>query len=243
MAISRSSTSSISTGLQKYQTLWDKTTYVPVTSGAVLFLDAGNSASYSGSGSTWTDISGSGNNGTMTNLTYSSSNGGFMNFSGNGYVNCGNGSSLNISGAFSINVMLNTSTINTGSWLTLVSKGDSSYRFQFGDGTARWDFGTSGLSNVDMYSTLLCTTNNWHMATVVYDGSTKKIYINGVLETNTAVTGTLSTNAYNLYIGENVQATGRYYNGKISAVQIYNRALTQAEVVQNFSHFRTRYGI
>ena len=141
MAISRLSTSSVINGQQSYQTLWDKTTYVPVTSGSVLFLDAGNPASYSGSGSTWTDISGNGNNGTMTNVTYSSNNGGHMVFPGNGYVNCGNASSLNISGAFTINVMLSTSTINTGSWLTLISKGDSSYRFQFADNTARWDFG------------------------------------------------------------------------------------------------------
>jgi hypothetical protein len=243
MAISRLKSSSIASGLQKYQTLWDAVSYVPVTSGSVLFLDAGDSSSYSGSGSTWNDISGNANNGTMTNVTYSSSNGGHMVFPGNGYVNCGNASSLNISGAFTINVMLNTNTIATGTWLTLVAKGDSSYRFQFQDSSAKWAFGTSGLSSVDTYSNLSCTTNNWHMATVVYDGTTKKIYINGVLDVSGAVTGTLSTNAFNVYIGENAQATSRYFNGKISAVQIYNRSLSQSEIVQNFSYFRTRYGI
>ena len=48
-----------------------------VRSGLVLHLDAARPASYPGSGTTWTDLSGQGNNGTLTNgPTYSSANGG-----------------------------------------------------------------------------------------------------------------------------------------------------------------------
>ena len=59
-----------------------------ITTGLVLNLDAGNTASYSGTGTTWTDLSGNGNNGTLTNGTsYSSTNGGVMVFDGvNDYV-------------------------------------------------------------------------------------------------------------------------------------------------------------
>jgi len=54
-----------------------------ITSGLVLNLDASNSASYSGTGTTWTDLSGSGNNGTIiSGTTYSNINGGTMVFSG-----------------------------------------------------------------------------------------------------------------------------------------------------------------
>ncbi len=51
-------------------------------SGLVLHLDAGNTASYSGSGTTWNDLSGNGSNVTLTNTTYSSDNGGSIVFNG-----------------------------------------------------------------------------------------------------------------------------------------------------------------
>ena len=54
-----------------------------VTDGLVLALDAGNTKSYPGSGTTWTDLSGRGNTGTLTNgPTYSSANGGSIVFDG-----------------------------------------------------------------------------------------------------------------------------------------------------------------
>jgi len=54
-----------------------------VTSGLVLALDAGNTKSYPGSGTVWTDLSGNGNTGTLTNgPTFNSSNGGSIVFDG-----------------------------------------------------------------------------------------------------------------------------------------------------------------
>ena len=48
-----------------------------VNDGLVLYLDAANSKSYSGTGTTWTDLSGNLNNATLVNgPTYSSLNGG-----------------------------------------------------------------------------------------------------------------------------------------------------------------------
>jgi hypothetical protein len=62
-----------------------------VTNGLVLNYDAGQQNSYSGSGTTWTDLSGRGNTGTLTNgPTYSSANGGSIVFDGvDDYVNIG----------------------------------------------------------------------------------------------------------------------------------------------------------
>ena len=53
------------------------------TSGLIFYLDAANTRSYPGSGTTWTDLSGNGNTGTLTNgPTYSSANGGQIVFDG-----------------------------------------------------------------------------------------------------------------------------------------------------------------
>ena len=68
-----------------------------VTDELVLALDAGNTKSYPGSGTTWTDLSGNGNDGTLLNSpTFNSANGGYLDFDGtNDYVNCGNSSVFN----------------------------------------------------------------------------------------------------------------------------------------------------
>ena len=63
-----------------------------VEDGLVLALDAGNTKSYPGSGTTWTDLSGNGNNGSLVNgVGYNSGNLGSLSFDGvNDYVNFGN---------------------------------------------------------------------------------------------------------------------------------------------------------
>jgi len=59
-----------------------------VTDGLVLCLDAGNTKSYPGSGTTWNDLSGQGNNGTLTNMDGSNYSDGALSFDGsNEYVN------------------------------------------------------------------------------------------------------------------------------------------------------------
>ena len=57
-----------------------------VQSNLVMNLDAGNSSSYSGSGSVWVDLSGNGNDGTLiNNPSYSNSSGGSLVFDGSNY--------------------------------------------------------------------------------------------------------------------------------------------------------------
>jgi hypothetical protein len=56
-----------------------------VTTNMLLYLDAGNRASYPGTGTTWTDLSPNANNATsLTGFTYSSSNSGYLSFNGAG---------------------------------------------------------------------------------------------------------------------------------------------------------------
>ena len=243
MAISKLSNSTISNGLIKYQKFWDSLTYGSyVKTNLVLDLDAGNSNSYPGTGTTWFDLSGNSNHGSFVNSpVYGSGNGGFISFPGNAYVNCGNGSSLSLTNNFSISVVFSPNTWPIGSWATLVSKGDTSYRVQNSNGTLGFDFGTTGLSQVDTVSTGGMAKNGWFIVTSIFDGSSKKIYINGVLDTNASVTGTVSTNSFNVYIGENAQANSRFFNGKISAVQIYDKVLTLDEITQNYEYFKSRY--
>lgn len=56
-------------------------------SSLVLHLDAGNTASYSGTGTTWNDLSGNGSHVTLTSTTFNSASGGSIVFSGTSYAN------------------------------------------------------------------------------------------------------------------------------------------------------------
>ena len=116
-----------------------------VTNGLKLYLDAAQLRSYPTTGVTWTDVSGNTNNGTLNNFgtPYSSTGGGSINFDGtNDYVNCGNASSLDITGnTLTLSAWVRADIIT--SYRTIIHK-DSQYSLTFYD-----DAGTKKISYAD----------------------------------------------------------------------------------------------
>ena len=93
------------------------------------------------------------------------------------------------------------------------------------------------------YSSGLNTTNQtWVMTTLTISPTQVKWYFNGILQ-HSRNYGHSSTSISNLYIGSDAGIGGRYYNGRIAMVQMYNRALTSTEILQNFNATRGRYGV
>jgi hypothetical protein len=82
--------------------------------------------------------------------------------------------------------------------------------------------------------------NNWQHIVGVYDGTTLYLYRNGVLLNSTESTGSITNATQTLQIG---RRDSNYFGGRISNTKIYNRALTTAEVTQNFNALRGRYAI
>ena len=216
-----------------------------VTDNLVLALDAANTKSYGGSGSTWTD-SKSGYSLTVT-ATFSSDNVGSFDFDGtddyadmsadSGWTNFG-------TDPFTIEVWYRPHTYSQ--YETLVgSKGS-------GDGTWQLDFNGSGnirfqrtISSTFVDSSISFEANIWKQVVVVREGTGTnqfKIYSNGDL--NTTSTFNVDLNATNqLRIGRN-RGAAYYYDGNISVVRIYkNKALSASEVKQNFNALKGRYGI
>lgn len=218
-----------------------------VTNGLLLYLDAADRTSYVSGSTVWRDLSG-GNNGTLTNgPTFNAgSTGGSIVFDGtNDYVSFSSTSTFNLSGInFSINLWFNSNAWTT-TWQAIFAKGDDSWRVhRYSSSTpAKIAFGTQGLSIVDTYTNTSFNTNTWYNITCIYDGTSKKIYVNGVLDDNQNVTGAMPAGNYIPYIGENSQAVGRYFNGSVAIAQIYNRALSAQEVLQNFNAQRQRFNI
>ena len=203
------------------------------TDGLVLALDAANPKSYPGSGTAWTDLSGSGYSTTIntTYVVYNSSNGGHLTFSGNGTTAQGG----NIVGAAPI-----LSSANTVEFAVYTPS--NSYQILtnsfYGYGEGDRVFSKNGSTNIVLGSTL----NSWNMFSVTFNGTnTVTGYKNGVLG-NTSSSFDFSGLTGDLPIGARPWAPYTQ-NFKLGYIRIYNRALSAAEISQNFNALRGRYGI
>jgi hypothetical protein len=216
------------------------------TSGLVLSLDAANPASYTSGNSTWKDLSGNSNNGTLVGgVTYSTSGGGALSFGGSGYVNIPNSSTLQTTGSLTMEFWFYPTNLSAGRQNVL----DKAYGGEFStvletNGTVSTYYGTSGGQGSPYVGWTAGTVaqNQWQHVVIVRNLSnmTVNTYINGG-EAWTAAAGYASAapSLHDVTIGFGY--TGVYYNGLISTVRVYNRALSYPEIRQNFLSQRSRY--
>lgn len=204
-----------------------------------LFIDAGNSSSYPGSGSTVYDLVGN-QNGTLINgVGYSSSDGGYFTFNGvNHYIDLG------------INTVIQPTTERTVSvWVYVSANGaifsdytvstlrDGILLHRDLAGGKSFLFGSSGFQSINQILSL----NTWYYVTFKFDGSNITNYINGVLNNTSAQTQTLINGVNRTTLGDSYP-TDFPLNGRISQCKIYDVALSDADVLTDFNEFKSRYG-
>lgn len=219
---------------------FDEVTGAPVVdSSLVLWLDAGQSTSYPGTGTTWTDLSASNTTSTLTNgPTYTSENGGSIVFNGtNNYISTSltpNTTQGSMSVWFKMNLLKDYNTLIDN----LVGANDWEL-WVYATGIAR--FRTTANNTDIIVDSPVLSANIWYNITVCWSATSSELYTNGILSSQdtTMATRTVPTT---LNIGGG-NAGNTKFNGFISIVQIYNRALTADEVQQNFNALRRRYGI
>ena len=217
-----------------------------ITNGLVLNLDAGNTLSYPGTGTLWTDLSGNGNNGTLVNSpSFDSANGGSIVFDGtNQYVNCGNASNLQIT-VGTISAWVKTTTPGS-SYRGIIVKGFAWGLFVKDGILITYDWGmpanmgtrTTGINISDgTWKNVVMTFTE----TIGTPSNNVIIYLNG----NPVLTTTVkhSSNSNNVQLGSNTTGINQFLNGNISQALIYNRALSSTEVIQNFNETKGRYGL
>lgn len=220
-----------------------------VTDNLVLHLDAGQVNSYSGTGNTWYDLSGNGNDGTIHNATYSPDNNGSLDFTGTGdYVIVPNSPSLQIP--------TSTSFQFTHYVQVLDSTRRSFAEKSFDEFVITWE--PQGKINLYAYggvTTILANEygpqlNQWFDVTIVRDLQNAEIryYINGVIAKTDpspdawGVNIPTSANVTNNDIKIGAGYLTEYY-GRISRFMMYGKALSDAEVLQNFNAVKDRYGL
>jgi len=228
-----------------------------VSSGLTSYYDAGTPISYSGSGSTWTDLSGAANTGTLQNSpTYSYDAGGAFTF---------NGTNNEVTTA---SLRTNPQTFSIGAWFkTSSASGKKIIGFesnQTGTASASYDrqiyVGSDGKLYFGINDTTISTLkyaispltyidNNWYYVVGTYgnNGTTMELYVNGA----SVATGTASVaqnfNGYWRIAGYKTtgwtNGSDGYFPGSIGAVHVYNVGITSTQVLQNFNVHRGRYGV
>jgi len=215
-----------------------------VTAGLTMWLDANDPASYPGSGTTWSDLSGNGADQALVNSpTYTLGTPSYFSF--NGATQYATGSTPFVLPPNTYTKMVWFQFTTTGADNNLVSSASGGH-FMYGSGTSTlW----AGNGNHPPYSgpgafgsATSLSSNTWYCAAVVFSSPQISIYLNGVLDSfdptyGPGHSGDGSTNLACFGPG------GNLLNGRIAEVYCYGRALTAGEVLQNFNASRARYGL
>ena len=243
------------TGLSEKGEITKTKSFTTVTHGLVLNLDASNASSYSGTGTSWTDLSGSSNNMSLYNgASYDPSNQNSILFDGvNDYV--GKNTAINTGQDFTVSVWMYATLLGT----TRTSLVANSYDYTGGNG---WFFCTDALGApnsfflsigsdypVKVSSDNSISINTWNYLTAVVKSGGRYIdlYKNGILisgATTDSGVSTINYNYDNFSIGlRDPAGTPDPFEGNIGTTHIYNLALTAEEVLQNFNATKERYGL
>ena len=235
-----------------------------IKDGLVLHLDAGDTASYPGSGTTWTDLSGYGHNGTLVNgPTFSGAGGGAIVFDGsNDYVNVTETADLRprkLSVELVFEVLSDTNTVAGGAPSTIQyiyfrknvnAGGFEGYLGNYNESTDSIDTTCAQPSlggtqyGIGTGSNTVPLNTRKH-AVYLFDTNEMSIYLNGVLaagpsykddDINYDLTRTLK-------IGGTNESWNASFNGRIFQFRIYNRILSSTEISYNFNAIREKFGI
>lgn len=216
-----------------------------VTGGLVLALDAANTKSYPGSGSTWFDISGYGHNATLFNSpTYA--NGRFAFDGANTYGTIPSTAALTTTTP----TVIVGCTTNGG---TIVAKGAYGIYWNYGilntTGNTNTTFAARN-NNADLVSPAFSATvtGSMNIYGAVYNGSACVFYRNGSSSGSTSTSySPNASNSQNITIGcarnNNTSANVEFYTGSIAFILVYNRALSANEMSQIYYAMRGRYSV
>lgn len=217
-----------------------------VTDGLILHLDAENPSSYPGSGTDWYDLTVNTSTASLENTTFSTGeyNEKWFDFNGS-----------NSLAKIPNNVIFDNQTLTVETWIKAASLSQGGFFFEKGQvnsqyslflesGNIQWRQNIGGITNLTVNSSVLSGTTVWNQVVGTYSSGNRKLYVNGVLVGSDSQAGTINTDAGGISIGVYggySGARGYWYNGSISVVRVYNKQLTDAEVLQNYNALTTRY--
>jgi hypothetical protein len=208
---------------------------VIIRDGLVLYYDAANIKSYSGSGTAWNDLVGNGNNGTLTNgPTFDSENKGGISFDG-------------IDDFVTFNQRINSPTFTYETFLkpTNVSKdqmyvGTSVDAFYLRIVSSRPFLSVTANGQRTFHSSITLQNNTIYHIVSIYNGVQLKIYVDGVLTEGPVINQTMISWGGDR-IGRWRDNDQRSFVGNIYLLKVYNKELSPEEILQNYNATKGRF--
>lgn len=216
-----------------------------VTNGLVMHLDAANIYSYPRTGNTWFDISANRNNGTFYNSpSFSNENNGCIVLINPGAnVNC-NGFTFNQPN-LTYNCWFKGNAIGSDHMHFISKELVCKYRTANNSSELEVLISTNGTSWTNTFTAPtqnLIKSGTWNNVTItVQSNGPVVIYLNGILRASGTLAGTLGNNNNVINIGSWDIAGYNTFNGSIAAAQVYNRSLSNKEVLQNYNALKGRF--
>ena len=214
-----------------------------VTAGLVFHIDAGNPASYPGSGSTWYDLTTSGLNLTLYGgPTYSAANGGSLLFVPTSSQYGQSSAPLDLP-LWTLEAWTYYNGTNTGGYPNLITDMYTG-NIQYCLGTTSASIFSTGYLSGSWYVTsqYTITSGNWYHMVGTYDGTNVKLYVNGILQRTAAGTSTPVNGGAGFRIMRRWDIDA-YWGGNLSIARMYNRGLSASEVNTNYQVSKARFGL
>jgi hypothetical protein len=229
-----------------------------VTDGLLMYLDVANTKSYISGFTSFNDLTKNYTNGTLiNNPTYDSLNGGSIMFDGiDEYVeliNNQNSSFANFS-EVTIDVWVNINSFfgvgNRFIYAQFFNGGNTSCGIYLNT-SGKFVFGyrddvqnnSGSIKSLASISTLL-TNKTYNLVATFKANTITKLFINGVVDNSSIQNNNISSlNPNFIRIARLNNPTADFYNGKIYSIKIYNRALSEIEITQNYNTLKTRFGL
>jgi hypothetical protein len=216
------------------------------TTGLLLYLDAGNTSSYPGTGTTWYDLSTNVNNGTLATSNMANTASTPKKFTFNGTSNYVSFAPTKFNAPYTGKTVIVAAKLNSNFGANVYralfgnpsaySRNFNFYIYQNGSGY-KIHFADAGINGFSDLLTL--ATNQWYVFAVTQENDTVKFFVNGVLVSSTS--GPLSQ--YQSSTEEYVGRADNYWYGDIGSIFIYKRGLSDVEILQNFNAIKSVYGL
>jgi hypothetical protein len=222
------------------------TIYSPnvVTNGLQLCLDAKNTRSYSGTGTSWYDLSGNGRTFTWTSSPSWDSSG-FFNTTGKVATGpASNAIGINNATGYTIFTVFQTISATNNGLFKVFGSPEGRAIFchpSWTVGTIYFDQGGC-CAGSQRLTTSLPAYGTWTFMALTSSVTSRKIYINGELAASTSVTAA-DINVTSTAMQINPSDEGYNWDGKLAYFSIYNREISQTEYLQNYSALRDRFAI
>ena len=217
-----------------------------ITDGLVFAIDAGSTRSYPGSGTTGTDLISSESITLNNGVGFSTDKGGTWTFDGSDdYIQTSFGQNI-VSTGFSVNFWFNVTGNATCFFMQMYVTADVNTVFRvernsIGANSIEFGHSPNGSGGMSELTSTNFPNDVWQSCTIAYNGSTKYIYRNGVLDTSVSSSDVYFYTGAILRIAARQDGTLLPINGKMPSVKVYNKALSAAEILQNYNAQKNRF--